>query len=80
MLTYGIETYLDSLYPKGGVAPLRHELATYEYLERKRQYHEQAEPRPGCYRKDAGPRGTSRSPPRPALRRVRKRQGNISFL
>jgi hypothetical protein len=44
MLPYGIETYLDRLYPKGGVAPLRHQLATYEYLEKQRRYQEQAEP------------------------------------
>jgi hypothetical protein len=45
MLPNDIEAYVNRLnYPKGGVAPLRHELATYEYLERQRQYDEQAEP------------------------------------
>jgi hypothetical protein len=44
MLPYGIETYFNRLlYPNGGVAPLRHELATYEYIERQREYQEQAE-------------------------------------
>jgi hypothetical protein len=36
MHPYDIEACEDR-YPKGGVAPLRHELATYEYVERQRQ-------------------------------------------
>jgi hypothetical protein len=43
MHPYDIEA-LVSGYPKGGVAPLRHKLATYEYVERQRQYLEQVEP------------------------------------
>ena len=43
MHPYDIEAYVNR-YPKGGVAPLRHELATYEYIERQRQYLEQVEP------------------------------------
>jgi hypothetical protein len=43
MHPYDIEALVNR-YPKGGVAPLRHELATYEYVERQRQYLEQVEP------------------------------------
>jgi hypothetical protein len=43
MHPYDIEALVNR-YPKGGVAPLRHELATYEYIERQRQYLEQVEP------------------------------------
>jgi hypothetical protein len=42
MLPYGIETCLNRLiYPKGGVAPLRHELMAHDYIERQRQWNEQ---------------------------------------
>ena len=45
MLPYDIETYFNPFpYPKGGLAPLRHELAVYDYVEKQRHYREQAEP------------------------------------
>ena len=43
MRPYDTETHFNRFrYPKGGVAPLGHELAIYEYVEKRRQYREQA--------------------------------------
>jgi len=44
MFPYDIKTHFNPFpYPKGGLAPLRHELAVYDYVEKQRHYREQGE-------------------------------------